>query len=170
MTLHSEICIYVVCLAAQRQGQHHGIWIDVLKGEEHIESEIKNMLSKSPAPQPNGWVIQDSKGLGELALDEVQDLSVIALYARFIDQYGVDLVSEVQGFTRSLPDAVNMMEYNYYGEHASTTQFVEDYIKELYDIPDDLAHYIDFEEMADDWFSYHYVAIEVSDSVHVFSN
>lgn len=169
MTLPSGICIYVVCLAAKDQGQQHGVWVDLLADEAHIESEIKKMLSESPALDAKAWLICEQRGLGKLDISNIKDIRIIAAFARLIDEYGEDLCEAVLDYVSCLQDAVEMMEQRYYGEHVSEAQFVEDYVKELYGIPDNLAYYMDFERMADDWF-YDYVSIEVGDSIHVFSN
>lgn len=169
MTSQIEIRIYVACLSAYVSGRLHGVWIDVLEGEEHIESEIKKMLSESPESDAEEWGIHGYEGFGELKLHENEDLSNLVAYAEFINEHGEDLGSAVLDYAGRLDEAIDMMENRYHGQHRSEAAFVEELARDISYIPDHLEYYIDYERMARDWFINDYLSIEVDGDVHVFS-
>lgn len=168
--LDSGIYIYVVCLSSVSQGQHYGVWIDVLEGEEHIEGEIKKLLSESPAADKKEWEIHDYKGFGELKLHEHECISQVIAYAEFIQEHGEDLGSAVLTYVWDVDEAIDMMQNRYHGQHRSEAAFVEELFHDIGEIPSYLENYIDYEAMARDLFIDDYLSIEVGGDVHVFSN
>lgn len=165
-----EIRIYVACLSAYVSGRLHGVWIDVLEGEEHIKSEISKMLAQSPESFAEEWAVHGADGFGAFSLSENPDLSTVVAYAEFISEHGEDLASAVLTYTGGhIDEAVEMMEDRYHGQHRSEAAFVEELASDIYEIPDYLEYYIDYEAMARDWFINDYLSLEVNGDVHVFS-
>ena len=86
------------------------------------------------------------------------------LFANFMCIYNVYYEIE------SLPSNKKyMIENRYHGQHRSEAAFVEELAGEIYEIPDYLEYYIDYEAMARDWFINDYLSLEVNGDVHVFS-
>ena len=68
--------IYAACLASYNAGRLHGVWIDATQGIDHIDAEIRIMLSESFELDAEEWAIHDYENMPPQG--EYPDLEQIA--------------------------------------------------------------------------------------------
>ena len=56
--------IYVADLAAYNSGKLHGVWIDATEDLEDIQTQVQEMLKKSPEPFTEEYAIHDYEYFG----------------------------------------------------------------------------------------------------------
>jgi len=140
--------IYVADLAAYNAGRLHGVWIEATDELEEINKQVQAMLAGSPEDHAEEYAIHDYEGFGGLSLSEFEGLERVHELALFIDEneLGAALLSHFDG---DLDEACAALE-NYAGTHESAADFAQELTEECQQVPENLAHYIDYEAMARD--------------------
>ena len=166
--------IYVACLAAYNNGKLHGVWIDVTKGKEHIQEEIKKVLATSPEnnqPYPcEEWAVHDYEGLPS-SLGEYPGLDKICEIADFIEEHGEIAGEVLDHFCGDVDDARSAIEDHFVGEYKDAEDFAVQWVEMCGDkIPESVSYYIDYERMGNDMLMDGFYSIEVGDSIHVFTH
>lgn len=133
-----------------------------------IQDEINTMLANSPMSDAEEWAIHAFEDFGSLSLSEYTDVESVAEIASFIREHG-ELGAELYVyFGEDLETAKRCMDEAYCGEYDSEEDYAEQIASEIYEIPDHLEYYIDYERMARDLFINDYISFWVGSSVHVF--
>lgn len=139
--------IYVACLAAYNNGYLHGAWIDATDDLDRIQDQVNAMLEAPPISDAEEYAIHDYEGFGGADIGEYSGLARAHELARFIVEHqgiGALVLEHVSG---DLEDARAMLE-RYSGTYNSLAAFAEEFAEQWYEIPDKLAHYIDYDAMA----------------------
>lgn len=127
--------IYVACLAAYNAGHLHGAWIDAAQSAEEINTEMQEMLSRSPIPGAEEWAIHDFEGFGSLRLCEYESIERVSAIARGIAEHGLAFAAWLS--YDSCLDATDTERFieSYLGEWDSMRAYAEDYAESvgLYD-------------------------------------
>ena len=63
-----------------------------------------------------------------------------------------------------------MMNDHYHGLYDSEEDFAMEYMEEIYSIPDYLINYIDYKQVAYDWFLSDYLSLDIGHQIAVFSH
>lgn len=160
--------IYAACLSSYSNGILYGAWIDANQDADAIQDEINTMLANSPMPGAEEWAIHDFEDFGSIRLSEHEGVESVAEIASFIMEHG-ELGAELYTyFGEDLETAKQYLEEAYCGEYDSEEDYAEHIASEIYEIPEHLEFYIDYERMARDLFINDYLSISVGGSVHVF--
>jgi len=160
--------LYVACLAAYNNGILHGRWIDASTDVDEMQEEIEAMLKESPVPEAEEWAIHDSEGFGRELVEEYTGLEHIVRMIEFIEEHGKLGVPVLEYCCGDVVDARQTIE-NYVGMHESLEDYARELTEECYTIPDNLAHYIDYEAMARDMAINDVMTIETAwNEVHIF--
>ncbi|MCR9178595.1 antirestriction protein ArdA [Maricaulis alexandrii] len=147
MTTGFEPRIYVACLAAYNNGYLHGSWIDATDDLERIQDQVNAMLEASPISDAEEYAIHDYEGFGGADIGEYAGLARAHELALFVEEHqglGALVLEHVSG---DLEDARTMLE-RYSGTYTSGAAFAEEYVEQWYEIPEQLAYYIDYDAMA----------------------
>lgn len=165
---HSEIRIYVACLAAYNAGHLHGEWIDANQDAQDIRRAIADMLTRSPIENAEEYATHDYEGFGDLHLSEFADLQDVAEKADLIADHGA-LAAKLIEHYGDVRSARGAMCDHYAGEFESLADFAQQVTEDTSEIPDNLKFYIDWERMGRDLEINDVLAIEMGfQSVHVF--
>lgn len=158
--------IYVACLAAYNNGILHGQWIEANQEAEDIQTEIKEMLAKSPITNAEEWAIHDYEGFGSLRLSESEDIAQVAETAALIEEHGQAWCAYADhvGMDYATKEG---FEEEYQGKWDSEEDFAEHIAEETMEIPEHLQCYIDYEKLARDLFINDYFSVE-GDSYKVY--
>jgi len=165
--------IYVACLNAYSSGKLHGTWIDCDRDAEAIWKEIKEMLSKSPAPDAEEWAIHCHENWQGIEIGEHEDIERIAKLAEILLEHGAAFGAYCRYYGKDDASPEEFTE-RYMGEYKSEEDFVrsrwEDEGKlfrlEAISISE---HYIDWAAIARDWFIDSYYSADVDGKVYVFN-
>ena len=165
-----EIRIYVACLAAYNNGILHGVWIDATQDVHDIWTEIRAMLRASPEVDAEEHAIHDYEGFGSLRLRVHEGLEGVCDKAAFIEEHGELGAAVAEYYGGDIEEAKRALEKHYTGQYRSLAEFAEEMTEEAgTEIPQNLAHYIDYEAMGRDMAINDVLAIETRfDEVHVF--
>lgn len=151
----SEYRIYVACLASYNAGILHGRWIDATLGEDHIESEVADMLAESPDEYPEEWAIHDYE-LGGWKIGEYESFGDVAEGVEALehaDEPGA-LIAYAESIGSTLLEAAGGdFEEAYCGEWPSFREYSDDYVESsgLLSGADEMAlRYFDYEQFAND--------------------
>ncbi len=169
--MNTDLKIYVADLAAYNNGQLHGVWIDATQDMDAIWDDVKAMLKASPINDAEEYAIHDTEGFGNYPISEYEGLESVHQIACFIEEHneiGAELLAEFG----DLEQAENAIEHNYAGCYDSLADFAEELTGDTTEIPQHLAHYIDYERMGRDMeLSGDIFTIETGyKEVHVFWN
>lgn len=168
--------IYVASLADYNAGRIHGTWIDAEQSGHAIHEAITKMLAASPEAVAEDWAIHDYEGFAGLSLDEHEDLDHVAHFASLLREHG----PVVGGLTRHLGGLSQLDEVERHLTEAYAGAFVSvaDYAREFYEetsgteikqLPDILAHHIDYDSVAHDLeISGDIFTVEFCGAIHVF--
>jgi antirestriction protein len=188
--------VYAACLASYNAGTLHGEWIDAVDADE-LREGIAEMLRESPnpnvtidcpdcphiiSPQDNcttcngsgkvrsaeEWAFHDNEGWGEYPVSEHADIDDLAELGRCIEEHGEAFAAYAGNIGGDADEAG--FEEAYCGEWDSEEAYAEDTMDDLYDIPDHLVMYIDWEAVARDWFCGDYYSIDGGAGIYVFRN
>jgi len=151
--------IYVADLEVYNNGE----WIDAAQDVEDIEEEIKKMLKESGSEE---WEIHDSEGFGDIdvhgmSLDEVSRL------AKGIEEYGEAFAAFYMD-SENIDTAETEFEDAYKGKYDSEEDFAYEFMNEVYEIPDFLKPYIDYEAVARDLMMDYWSAPAGNGKVYIF--
>lgn len=165
--------IYVACLAAYNHGYLHGIWIDADQDEDEIMEEIQAMLKESPVKHLEyceEWAIHDFEDFGEIQISEYEDIETISKLGQAIAENG-EAIAAYYSYYGTLE---NFEDY-YHGEYNSEEDFVYDWFEqtgqlEAIEKAGLDSFYIDFKQLAHDWFIDSFLSIEIGyEKFYVFS-
>lgn len=158
--------IYVADLAAYNDGKMHGAWIDATQDVEDIEEEIKKMLKESPMENAEEWEIHDSEGFGDVKTKKMS-LDEISRLAKGIEEHGEAFAAFFEN-TYDIDEAESEFEEAYEGEYSSEEDFAYELMNEIYDIPEFLKSYIDYEKVARDLMMDYWTAPAENLKIYVF--
>ncbi|OGT95948.1 MAG: antirestriction protein [Gammaproteobacteria bacterium RIFOXYB2_FULL_38_6] len=167
-----EIRIYVADLAAYNNGILHGVWINACDDLEDIKNQINEMLSKSPEEYAEEYAIHDHEGFEGYPVGEYEGIEELHEIACFIEEHSGLAGELLNQFGGNIDDARQAIEECYYGCYSSLADYAEELTEGCYQIPENLAYYIDYERMGRDMeMSGDIFTIETAhDEVHVFGN
>jgi antirestriction protein len=162
--------IYVACLAAYNNGKLHGAWIDPTQEPEEILEEIALMLSKSPEPDAEEYLIHDHEGFYGLDIQEHTNMEDVHEKAMFILEHGELGAGLAAYYGGDLEDAEKSMKENYQGPHKSELDYASTFFDECYldTVPENVRLYIDYESFKTDLFIDTCFSIELGGKCHVF--
>lgn len=147
--------IYVASLSDYNAGRLLGRWIDADQEADTIHAEIRAMLAESKEPPAEEWAIHDHEGFGDWSPREYESIETVAEVARLIGEHGDIFAGLVSHFGGDLDDAKRFMDDGYRGEWDSLTEYVENFIDDIYGpqlkgLPEFLRYRIDYEGIAHD--------------------
>ncbi|SBT17700.1 Antirestriction protein (ArdA) [Marinomonas gallaica] len=148
--MYTEPRVYVSDLAAYNSGVLHGCWIDVTQDLVDIQSEIQNLLKKSPVESAEEYAIHDYEGFGDCLVNEYSSILYVKELASFIGEHGEVAGSVLSYFGGTLSDAKMAMEEGYSGCYESLADFAEEITSQGVEVPESLAMYLDYERMGRD--------------------
>jgi antirestriction protein len=177
---HSKPRLYVVCLAADSDGDDHGAWIEADQSADDLHEAVQKILLTSPAKHPEEWAIHDYEGFFNIGLSENHDLETISALAAFLVEHGALGAALLLADYRSenidddkIERARAALTDCYHGIHDSEEAFTRDLFSGSYTIPKELASivpgYLDFERLARDWFVDDFFSLKVDNNTHIFS-
>ncbi|HOH54463.1 MAG TPA: antirestriction protein ArdA [Fervidobacterium sp.] len=140
--------IYVTDLAAYNDGKMHGAWMDAAQDVEDIEEEIKEMLKESPMENAEEWEIHDSEGFGNVDIQRMS-LDEVTRLAKGIKEYG-EAFTTFYEYTGDIDTAEKEFQDAYEGEYDSEEDFAYEFMNDVYEIPEFIAPYVDYEKLARD--------------------
>lgn len=147
MTTTFEPRIYVACLAAYNNGYLHGAWLDAAQGVSEMQDQVNAMLAASPIAGAEEYAIHDYEGFGGAFISEYAGLADVCETATFLAEHGPLAAVTLKAAFGNLSEARPMLE-RYAGCYPSVAAFAEECAEQWYEIPEQLAYYIDYEAMA----------------------
>ena len=162
--------IYVACLAAYNNGYLHGEWIDCDQDKEDILEEIKEMLKESPILNAEEWAIHDYENFGPVNLSEWENLDKVAELGQAFKEHGEEALAYYSYFGN-----LDNFEDNIIGIYEDEEDFVYNQMEETGQLETIKkagleSFYIDFEKLAQTWFSSSYTSIGCKDGILVCCN
>jgi antirestriction protein len=142
--------IYVECVESRKNDLSRGEWVDVEQTEEEIDSDIQFILDKSPVDS-KGFVITDSKGFYPLKIPEKISIDELVVLVNLVEEHGNAYLHYVNYVGIDNATEKDFLEA-YMGEWDSEEKFAENLMDECYNVPDDIASYIDYASFAYDLF------------------
>lgn len=142
--------IYVACLTAYNNGKLHGRWIDATLDPDEIMEEVRAMLAESPEPGAEEWAIHDTEGFAGITIPESASFADVHELASNLEEHGEAFALYVEDGHEW--DDVQGFEDAYAGTWDSEEAFAEGYYDGVWDIPEHLTYYIDWEKVARDLF------------------
>lgn len=167
--------IYVASLSDYNSGTLHGRWIDAARDESAIHADITAMLAESSEPGAEEWAIHDFEGFGKWKPREYEAIATVSSVACLIVEHG-EVFSGLMDHCSDIEEATRYMEDGYRGEWNSVTEYVEDFMDEVYSgelkgLPDLIRWHIDYDGIARDFeLSGDIFTIECGGKVHVFDS
>ena len=161
--------VYVACLASYNAGTLHGNWID-LDGTEAIEDQISGILKASPESEAEEWAVHDYEDFGGIKLSEYEDIPTVSKLGQAIAEHG-EAIATYYSYYETLDD----FEEYYQGVFKSEEDFVYEWLEETGKLEAIEkaglnSFYIDFKQLAHDWFIDSFLSIEISyEKFYVFS-
>ena len=144
--------IYVACLASYNSGHLHGRWIDLTGGEDATETDIREMLATSPAPDAEEYAVHDFEGFGAYRVSEWSNVSTLVEIAEAVEEYGPFILAYLAEVHDDLGDAVasaeEMTEADSFAAYVS--DYVDDCILAEVDPGSPLALYFDYDKFERD--------------------
>ncbi|NEO33492.1 MAG: antirestriction protein ArdA [Symploca sp. SIO3C6] len=165
--------IYVADLAAYNAGHLHGEWIDATLDVEDIELEIQEILKHSPVgDDAEEYAIHDTSDFWEAEISEYEDLTTVVEIARFLQEHGRLGAKLISYLDNDLEIAKEAIDNHYCGEYESVEDYVQEFIGDTTQIPENLIYYIDYEKIARDMdLNGDIFTIELGcNEVHIFYN
>lgn len=157
---NEEPSIYVACLAAYNNGKLHGQWIDATQEVSDIKLQIADMLTASPIHGAEEYAIHDYDNFYDAGdvLGEYSNIETVHQVACAIQKHG-KLFSKLFSYFSDVDEALQALENDYRGCYKQPQDYAREFIEETTTIPDNLAYYIDYEKMVQDW--------EYSGDIHI---
>ena len=159
--------VYVACLASYNAGILHGAWIDATD-PDLLHDDIQEMLAQSPEPDAEEWAIHDFDFHG-VHIGEHDDIERVAAIGALIEEHGAAFAAYADNVGIDYATADGFQDA-YCGEWDSERHYAEESFDDLYDIPDHLASYIDYDAIARDWFMGDFYSVDGDCGVFVFRN
>jgi antirestriction protein len=153
--------IYVACLAAYNNGILHGEWIDATQEIDDINQQIQAMLAASPIPEAEEYAIHDYDNFYDTdgVLGEYSSIETVHKVACAIQKHG-KVFGKLFSHFSDVNEALGALENDYKGCYKEPQDYARELTKETTTIPDNLADYINYERMVQDW--------EYSGHIHIF--
>ena len=140
--------LYVACLASYNAGTLYGVWIDTADCDDldDLENAVQAMLSDSPE-RGEEWAIHDYEGF-PMKLGEHESLADVWRWVELLRDHDRDVVTAaaVAFTTDELGDALE----NFGGVYDQAGEYAEEALEGSYEIPKELAPYIDWKAMEHD--------------------
>lgn len=166
--------VYVACRAARHNDIDHGAWIKVGADVDFVESQIDEMLARSPAPNAEEYFIESaicqtswSSFAGSLYIDEETTVQELVETAQFIEEHD-DAAIAALALGETLDEARRLMR-DYQGDWPSFTDFAVNEVQGM-GLPDIAERYFDVEMYAKNELRFDYITHKLGDVVHVFRN
>lgn len=162
--------IYIRCLSSYANGIYHGAWLDATQPLEALQSQIKQLLVKSPMNNAEVVAVHGYSGFGSVFIDENESIEEIHNKARFIveqGELGAELLAYYGGDLKYVKET---LEEYYEGEYESETDYADHLFDDIHlpEIPQHLQPYIDYEKFQRDIFINDYLSIKVEGNCHIF--
>jgi len=161
--------IYVAALSAYNSGIHHGKWIDAEQSIDEIENEIETILRTSPCANEEEWAIHDTDSFCGIEVGEYESIMSVCDKASFISEFP-QFVELLHSYTTE--NARTHIEQKYLGTFKSLYDYAYEITEGDVELPDYLAHYIDYERMGQDMEmgGEIYTLDADNNELHIFSN
>lgn len=164
--------IYAACLASYNAGRLHGAWIDVETDKDAMAAKVDAMLKASPMPNAEEFAIHDYDEFPNMG--EYPSLDAIAETAELVElaeENGIDAsdFARIADNWHGNADDIRSAFDCFIGVRSSFEEFAEEMADEclLYDAPESLAMYFDYEAYARD-LAHDYTAVDLSRGVAIF--
>jgi antirestriction protein len=145
--------VYIACLAAYNSGILHGVWSDAIDADE-VREAIKEVLDTSPIKGAEEYAFHDYDNFGSMArgLGEHPDIDQLSELGAWLDK--ADDPEAVLTFLSndsfsSIDDAKDAFHESYVGE-TTLEEYAREVFEELYTVPRNVLHYINWEAFARD--------------------
>jgi antirestriction protein len=156
-------------LAAKRQAKRlRGLLVLDAVDPDELKEGIEEMLSNGPADNAEEWAFHDYEGFGDYSVSEYEDIDGLAELGRCIEEHGLAFAAYAENIGQGADEAG--FEDAYCGEWDSETAYAENLMDECYEVPDNLANYIDYAAFARDLFINDYYSVDGGAGVYVFHN
>ena len=167
----TTLSIYVASLSDYNNGILHGCWIDCTQGSNHVWEEINAMLLESPTARKYGekaeeWAIHDFDFEG-VQLGESENIDELCELAEAIEEHGEAFAV----YAESTGDwSSSNFEDAYCGTYRSELEYAEEIADEclLFEVPENIRFYFDYEKFARDLFMSDYFSEDVSGGMAIF--
>lgn len=163
--------IYFACLSSYNAGVLHGVWVDldIYSTAEEMQEQIDEMLSKSKHEPAEEWAIHDYESDCGIDFGEYESLDDLEKLQAAMSEHGEAIALFWDWSSCDLDDLVDQFGDAYHGCWDSEIDYVENYVDECMEIPDNIKHYFDYEKFARDVFINDMFSLKGSEGVHVFS-
>ena len=160
----------MACLDSYNNGILYGRYIDATKEIHEIYKEISEMLKNSPMAGAEEWAIHDFEDFAGIRLGEYEGIETISKIANLLVEHGEVWAAAYQYYS-DVDEATKAVEELYHGHWESELEYATKLFDEIYlqQIPERLAHYIDYEAFSRDLFCGDYFSVSSKGGVHVFS-
>jgi antirestriction protein len=140
--------IYIACLASYNNGILHGKWVEV-EDYDQVWDAIKEVLKSSPIENAEEWAIHDYEGFGKIAISEYDSIERICNISKLLQEYG-EIASEIYDNYQDTDQVKEALEDKYVGEFETLQDYAQDIIQELYNVPEHLLFYLDYDKFIRD--------------------
>jgi hypothetical protein len=140
--------IYIYVLADYNAGEMIGDWVNVSHGDpKQLEQDCQRIREKSKASNPEELAIADYNGFYGLS----PALSDVIETAQRLERYGEAYAYYALHVGEDYADEENF-EQAYCGAYESFREYADQLFDEcyLYDVPERIRYYIDYQKFADD--------------------
>lgn len=143
--------IYVVFISSSGDMKEHGGWIDAGQAEDLLLEEIAELMEEAPFDVYPEWVVDDSADFGDKVLETGDSAETIVRKAELIIEHG-DAAIKLIEHDNNIDWAESLFRDGYHGHWKNLEEYAEEFIADTQGKPDgNLAYYIDYEEMGQDW-------------------
>ena len=164
--------IYVACLASYNAGRLHGAWIDVDTDKDAMAAKVDAMLKASPIPNAEEFAIHDYDEFPNMG--EYPSLDAIAATAELVElaeENNIDAsdFARIADNWHGNADDIRSAFDCFIGVRDSFEEYAEEMADEglLYDAPESVAMYFDYEAYARD-LAHDYTVVDLSRGVAIF--
>lgn len=131
-------------------GEELGDWVDMMLPIKEIYAAIQQITDRSSTGGIGDYTITDNNGFGGIQID---DLSIenIQRLAGLIEEYGEDIIESLVEYyglddLQSVARTANSND----GIYEDMADFAEETATSIWDIPDTVSNYIDYERFGKD--------------------
>lgn len=133
--MNDEIRIYVIDLAAYKNGKSHGVWINATDEPESIHYQINEMLEESPEEVAKEYTIYDYEGFDRYPLDADENIETIHEIACFIEEHP-RLGGYFLRYFADIDEAKTAITQNYIGCYQSMADFGRVIMGNIKEVPE----------------------------------
>ena len=163
--------VFVACLAAYNAGELHGEWIDATD-EDEMNEAIQKILSSSPEPDAEEWIICDHDNFHDLSVYQYAPIDEVARLGALVEEHG-QAFAAYAAHTGQADATEEGFQDHYQGHWDSEKAFGEEMFDECYldEVPESVRPYIDYEKFARDLFINDYFSVKAEEGgVYVFNH